>query len=79
MRCQKPMDTHDEYGRCPPAPAPAPGIGWDEALATGFKVLGRVILWVVVAVVALFVLRWAYTEYWISQHCTDVLGTRVCQ
>jgi hypothetical protein len=30
-------------------------------------------------IVAFFAIKWGYTEYWISQHCTMVLGTRVCQ
>jgi hypothetical protein len=34
---------------------------------------------IVVAVVGYFVARWAFTEYWITTHCTMVLGTRVCQ
>jgi hypothetical protein len=42
---------------------------WSVKIA-GLLVLGAILL---------FVLRWAYTEYWISQHCTTVLGTRVCQ
>lgn len=28
--------------------------------------------------VLLFIIRWAYTEYWITTHCTMVMGTRVC-
>jgi hypothetical protein len=28
---------------------------------------------------AYFVIRWALAEYWITTHCTMVLGTRVCQ
>jgi hypothetical protein len=34
---------------------------------------------IVLVVVLLFVARWAYTEYYITTHCTMVLGTRVCQ
>jgi hypothetical protein len=26
----------------------------------------------------LFLIRWGYTEWWISTHCTTDLGTRVC-
>ncbi len=36
-----------------------------------FSVLGLAVL--------LFFIRWAYTEYWITTHCTMVLGTRVCR
>ena len=34
----------------------------------------------IIAVIALvFIVRWAITEYYITTHCTMVLGTRVCQ
>lgn len=39
----------------------------------------RLLLYIAVGFLLLFLLRWGYTEYWISQHCTEVLGTRVCQ
>jgi len=31
------------------------------------------------AIVLFYVLKWALTEYWITTHCTMVLGTRVCK
>lgn len=31
------------------------------------------------AIAAVFIIRWAYTEYWITTHCTMILGTRVCK
>jgi hypothetical protein len=40
------------------------------AKVAGFCFLGAIML---------FALHWAYTEFWISQHCTIVLGTRVCR
>jgi uncharacterized membrane protein YdbT with pleckstrin-like domain len=50
----------------------------DAAQATGngiayavFAVIGLILLY--------FLIRWGYTEYRISQHCTMVLGTRVCK
>lgn len=47
----------------------------EEAVANGSYAALKVII---IIIVAFFVLRWAYSEYWISQHCTMVLGTRVC-
>ncbi|HLH82473.1 MAG TPA: hypothetical protein VKV38_04360 [Trebonia sp.] len=32
-----------------------------------------------IGLACLFAARWAYAEYWVSQHCTLILGTRVCQ
>lgn len=32
-----------------------------------------------VIAVAVMAVQWLYTEWWISQHCTMVLGTRVCK
>jgi hypothetical protein len=48
----------------------------EEAVARGTYPVARVIG---VLFVAYFGLRWALTEYWITTHCTMVLGTRVCQ
>ena len=33
----------------------------------------------VVLVIGFFVLRYAYTAWYIETHCTYILGTRVCQ
>jgi len=31
------------------------------------------------AIIVFYMLRWALAGYWITTHCTMVLGTRVCQ
>jgi uncharacterized membrane protein len=49
--------------------------GFTEAMIAIMKVLGIMVL----VVLAYFLLRWAYTEYYITTHCQDVLGTRICQ
>ena len=43
------------------------------------KVFLILIIVVAVAVLGYFALRWAATEYYITTHCQDVLGTRVCR
>ena len=51
-------------------------LGFANSTANGiaYAVFGLVVL-----VVLLFVIRWAYTEYWVTTHCTEVLATRVCR
>lgn len=34
---------------------------------------------VVAALICAVLLKWGYHEWWVSTHCTMVLGTRVCQ
>jgi hypothetical protein len=41
--------------------------------------IAYVVFGIIGLIVLMFLIRWAYTEYWISQHCTMVLGTRVCR
>lgn len=52
------------------------------------RVRGDIVLWrgapgvvlaIIVVVLLYFLFRWAYAEYYIATHCTEVLGTRVCQ
>lgn len=47
-----------------------------QAMGNG---IAYVVFGIIALIVALFLIRWAYTEYWITTHCTTVLGTRVCQ
>jgi hypothetical protein len=54
------------------------GYVW-EGLSDAGHGIGKVIIWLMIIVVAAFIARWAFTEYWIATHCTMVLGTRVCQ
>jgi hypothetical protein len=41
--------------------------------------IAYVMFGLITLVVLLFIIRWAYAEYWITTHCTVVAGTRVCQ
>lgn len=34
---------------------------------------------IIALIVVYFLLKWGYSSYWISTHCTTVLGTRVCR
>lgn len=43
---------------------------------TAFKLFVVVML---IALVGVPLLRWGYTQYYVSTHCTTVLGTRVCR
>jgi hypothetical protein len=56
-------------------------IAW--AVLVGTEKLGNGIAYVVFGLIALlvivFLIRWAYADYWTATHCTMVLGTRVCQ
>lgn len=76
--------SYDHYGRWPSPQPPKRHWGdvllaaWD-VLLVGLGTLLKVAGIVVAAIVVLFLLRWGYTEYYISTHCTLVLGTRVCQ
>ena len=70
---------HGDYGdhlggRCPHVPDRQ-----YKRIDSGLIMLEKIIIVVIAVVIVAFLLRWAYTEYYISTHCTTVLGTRVCQ
>lgn len=50
-----------------------------QGSGTFLNSLGRLLTVLGIVGVGYFVVRWAYTEYWITTHCTMVLGTRVCR
>lgn len=50
-----------------------------KGTGTFLNAMGRLLGVLGIAIVAYFVLRWGITEYYITTHCTMVLGTRVCQ
>jgi hypothetical protein len=54
------------------------GYVW-EGLADAIPGLVKVLGIIGLVLIAWFIFRWAYTEYYITTHCTMVLGTRVCQ
>lgn len=39
----------------------------------------KVFLIIAALVVGLRLCQWVYTEWWVSQHCTMILGTQVCR
>jgi CHASE3 domain sensor protein len=42
------------------------------------NVMFKIAVVVIVLFVGVFLLRWAYTDWYVATHCTMVLGTRVC-
>jgi len=50
-----------------------------EGLADAGRGFAKLLVVVAVVAIVAFAARWAFTEYWITTHCTMVLGTRVCQ
>ena len=72
-RCGQTADEHYEDGRC----LTEPRLGaW---LVTTITSIAKVVGFLFLGAIILFALRWAYTEFWIGQHCTMVLGARVCR
>lgn len=72
-RCGQTADEHYEDGRC--LTEPRLGAWLVTTITSSAKVVGFLFLGAII----LFALRWAYTEFWIGQHCTMVLGARVCR
>lgn len=50
-----------------------------EGLTDSVPGFVKALLIIVAVIVGAFLAKWAYTEYYITTHCTMVLGTRVCQ
>jgi len=52
-------------------------------LADLAQAAGNGLAYLVFAAIALvilyFLVTWGYHEWWVSQHCTTVLGTQVCR
>jgi hypothetical protein len=54
------------------------GYVW-EGLGESGKGFAKLAVLLVIIAIGAFFAHWAYTEYYITTHCTMVLGTRVCQ
>lgn len=50
-----------------------------EGLADASRGFSKLSLIILAVIVGVFIAKWAYTEYYVTTHCTMVLGTRVCQ
>ena len=56
------------------------GLPFRQAAGRGIAsgIIGAVLIFLGI-IVAAFLIKWGLTEYYITTHCTTVLGTRVCQ
>ena len=43
------------------------------------KFTGKFVAVVIILMLILMFAQWAYHAWWVSQHCTMILGTQVCQ
>ena len=41
--------------------------------------LAYVIFGIIVLIILYFVITWGYHEWWVSMHCTMIMGTQVCK
>jgi hypothetical protein len=65
-----------EYGRCPDEPPLYPSSAAAHDVLRSLRIIAGCLI---VGILGLFAIRWGITEYYITTHCTTVLGTRVCQ